>query len=336
MRDLQGLKFYNTDGAEIEPYSVENPPPYPVTSVNGKKGDVSISKTDVGLSQVVNERQYSANNPPPHSVITGLSDNYVSKTSEEEINGKKIFVASGTPGSRNYVEIDTNGTIKIGNEEVSGSSVLSRTALQLPGSTGYFDGFISYGADTIYLYDDSYRDRGISRGRFSIYDKKYHLNELIIPGSKPGFSQLFISHGQVSRVSRGSLPQLLPVGTDKVDVDYTVTTVPLSDLPNICEIGDSSLAFVIGWGGTTSSSSTSKPEYLPTIKRAVINQDKSLTLTFTFICTITNGSFTSPGQFTSPELTESPGTNADNWRMTLRYRPAPSEIVPINPPIVSE
>lgn len=46
-------------------YSGNNPPPYPVTSVAGKTGKVSLSKDDVGLSSVADERQYSESNPMP-------------------------------------------------------------------------------------------------------------------------------------------------------------------------------------------------------------------------------------------------------------------------------
>ena len=42
----------------------------PVTSVNGKTGNVSIAKEDVGLSQVANVKQYSAKNPPPYPVTS--------------------------------------------------------------------------------------------------------------------------------------------------------------------------------------------------------------------------------------------------------------------------
>ena len=51
-------------------YSSANPPPYPVTSVNSKTGVVSLAKSDVGLSNVDNVRQYSANNPPPYPVTS--------------------------------------------------------------------------------------------------------------------------------------------------------------------------------------------------------------------------------------------------------------------------
>lgn len=51
-----------------EAYSEDNPPPYPVTSVNNKTGAVSLGKSDVGLGSVDNVKQYSADNPPPYPV----------------------------------------------------------------------------------------------------------------------------------------------------------------------------------------------------------------------------------------------------------------------------
>ena len=42
----------------------------PVTSVNGKTGEVTLTKADVGLSQVDNVKQYSAKNPPPYPVTS--------------------------------------------------------------------------------------------------------------------------------------------------------------------------------------------------------------------------------------------------------------------------
>ena len=42
----------------------------PVTSVNNKTGDVTLTKGDVGLSQVDNVKQYSAKNPPPYPVTS--------------------------------------------------------------------------------------------------------------------------------------------------------------------------------------------------------------------------------------------------------------------------
>ena len=73
--------------ANVAQYSASNPPPYPVTSVNGQTGAVVVSggavdsvngqtgtvvldKTDIGLGNVANEAQYSASNPPPYPVTS--------------------------------------------------------------------------------------------------------------------------------------------------------------------------------------------------------------------------------------------------------------------------
>ena len=42
----------------------------PVSSVNGQTGAVTVSKSDVGLGNVDNVQQYSANNPPPYPVTS--------------------------------------------------------------------------------------------------------------------------------------------------------------------------------------------------------------------------------------------------------------------------
>lgn len=54
----------------VKQYSADNPPPYPVTSVAGKTGDVTLTKSNVGLGNVDNVKQYSANNPPPYPVTS--------------------------------------------------------------------------------------------------------------------------------------------------------------------------------------------------------------------------------------------------------------------------
>jgi len=74
----------------VKQYSADNPPPYPVTSVNGQTGAVVIptggggavdsvngmtgavvlGKSDVGLANVDNVKQYSADNPPPYPVTS--------------------------------------------------------------------------------------------------------------------------------------------------------------------------------------------------------------------------------------------------------------------------
>ena len=76
----------NKTSKELQLYGTDNAPPYPVTSVNGQTGDVTISaggnvdsvngktgvvvlnKSDVGLGNVDNVRQYSTSNPPPYPV----------------------------------------------------------------------------------------------------------------------------------------------------------------------------------------------------------------------------------------------------------------------------
>ena len=72
----------------------------PVTSVNGKTGNVSIAKGDVGLGKVRNEAQYSAQNPPPYPV-TSVNGQTGAVTVREvpavtaSDNGKFLRVVSG-------------------------------------------------------------------------------------------------------------------------------------------------------------------------------------------------------------------------------------------------
>ena len=105
----------------VKQYSANNPPPYPVTSVNGKTGvvdlsasdvgavptsrtvnghalssNVTVTKSDVGLGSVANERQYSANNPPPYPVT---SVNGQTGAVEIEAGGGTTIVLSSTQPS---------------------------------------------------------------------------------------------------------------------------------------------------------------------------------------------------------------------------------------------
>ena len=73
----------------------------PVTSVNGKTGEVTLTKADVGLSQVDNVKQYSAKNPPPYPVtsVNGKTGDVTigevpSVTTSD--NGKFLRVVNGT------------------------------------------------------------------------------------------------------------------------------------------------------------------------------------------------------------------------------------------------
>ena len=79
----------------------------PVTSVNSKTGAVSLSKSDVGLGNVDNVKQYSASNPPPYPVtsvngktgaVTVSVPNVPSTTKPIKGNGSG-GLAAATPGS---------------------------------------------------------------------------------------------------------------------------------------------------------------------------------------------------------------------------------------------
>ena len=72
----------------------------PVASVNGKTGAVALAKGDIGLSQVDNVRQYSAQNPPPYPV-TSVNGKTGAVTVREvpsvtaSDNGKSAVVVNG-------------------------------------------------------------------------------------------------------------------------------------------------------------------------------------------------------------------------------------------------
>ena len=72
----------------------------PVTSVNGKTGEVTLGKSDVGLGSVDNVRQYSASNPPPYPVTsvnghTGAITVHEVPTVTTSDNGKFLRVVNG-------------------------------------------------------------------------------------------------------------------------------------------------------------------------------------------------------------------------------------------------
>ena len=80
----------------------------PVTSVNGKTGEVKLVKADVGLSQVANVTQYSAQNPPPYPVTSVNGKTGVVTIGEVPVvttsdNGKFLRVVNGAWAT---VEVD--------------------------------------------------------------------------------------------------------------------------------------------------------------------------------------------------------------------------------------
>ena len=75
-------------------YGPNNAPPYPVTSVSGKTGAVTLTKANVGLKNVDNVKQYSAKNPPPYPVTSVNGQTGAVKT-------VKVVVSSEAPDNMN-------------------------------------------------------------------------------------------------------------------------------------------------------------------------------------------------------------------------------------------
>lgn len=70
----------------------------PVTSVNGKSGaSVTLDKTNIGLNNVDNVKQYSASNPPPYPVTS--------------VNGQTGAVTIDIPDSKSYYNKKYSGSL---------------------------------------------------------------------------------------------------------------------------------------------------------------------------------------------------------------------------------
>ena len=131
----------------VKQYSENNPPPYPVTKVNNKTGTVSLSaadvgaapsshthtKSQVGLANVDNVKQYSENNPPPYPVTkvnnkTGtVSLNHVDVGAVQNggVTGQdgSHQMAMSWNGSRIIVGIDDNAAVKkvLSDDDITGA-----------------------------------------------------------------------------------------------------------------------------------------------------------------------------------------------------------------------
>lgn len=100
----------------VQQYSASNPPPYPVTSVNGqtgavvipaaavtsvnsKVGAVVLDKTDIGLGNVDNVQQYSASNPPPYPVtsVNGQTGAVTVPTAAVPVFGSEVALTITPP-----------------------------------------------------------------------------------------------------------------------------------------------------------------------------------------------------------------------------------------------
>lgn len=130
----------NKTSKELNLYGTGNDPPYPVTSVNGQTGDVTIStggnvdsvngktgavvlnKSDVGLGNVDNVRQYSTSNPPPYPVqsVDGAAGAVVTnavKTTPQSLNDAqkqqaRNNIGAGTSNfSGSYNDLSSKPTI---------------------------------------------------------------------------------------------------------------------------------------------------------------------------------------------------------------------------------
>lgn len=119
----------------VQQYSATNPPPYPVTSVNGQTGAVTVTapvtsvngmtgdvivsggggsgdvlsvngqngvvvldKTDIGLGNVDDVQQYSATNPPPYPVtsVNGQTGDVTISGAVDSVNGQTGTVVLGS------------------------------------------------------------------------------------------------------------------------------------------------------------------------------------------------------------------------------------------------
>lgn len=87
----------------------EEVPNVPVKSVNGKTGAVSLGKTDIGLGNVDNVKQYSASNPPPYPVTS--------------VNGKTGAVTVSVPTKTSQLTNDSNFVTKSVTDALSGQIV---------------------------------------------------------------------------------------------------------------------------------------------------------------------------------------------------------------------
>ena len=112
--DKSDIGLGNVDN--VKQYSTTNPPPYPVTSVNGKIGAVTLGKSDVGLGNVDNVKQYSASNPPPYPVKSVNS-----KTGAVTLTASDIGAAT-----TNDIHTAINRTTAVNEADVNYTTLMAR------------------------------------------------------------------------------------------------------------------------------------------------------------------------------------------------------------------
>ena len=102
--DADGWLSWTNDGGlpNPDPVNIKGPPGVgAVESVNGQTGVVELTSVDIGLGNVANERQYSANNPPPYPVKSVDGQTGDVTTFSGDYNDLKNRPALGTIAAEN-------------------------------------------------------------------------------------------------------------------------------------------------------------------------------------------------------------------------------------------
>ena len=163
-----------------------------VTSVAGKTGAVTLDKSNVGLSNVANERQYSASNPPPYPVtsVNGSTGEVrvAVPTKTSELTNDSGFL-TGIPLANSY----TIGGVKIsatGLDMGNGLYLKDGYLLSRHGIYGY-KAMISYPfqANRLYYLSDVIYDLGL---------KERDLNGALIDVFCPNESGLLWAENDIS------------------------------------------------------------------------------------------------------------------------------------------
>lgn len=121
-------------------YGPNNAPPYPVISVNGQTGAVTLTKANVGLNNVDNVKQYSANNPPPYPVtsVNGKTGD-VNLTASEvgaDASGAAAAVQSNLDGHTGNTTVHITASERTGWNGKSEKSVAFTVTLSASGWSG--------------------------------------------------------------------------------------------------------------------------------------------------------------------------------------------------------
>lgn len=217
-------------------YSGNNPPPYPVTSVAGKTGKVSLSKSDVGLSSVADERQYSEKNPMPlyiNKLIVGSNNAY---RWYEDLGVRDKNAGSSGVSVIYSVQGDSTELEFLSHKKFSGgmnpSTCYNGNAFVHRGNPNFIPSWLS---------DAGYEVR-ITEGRYGYEESGKWLRTFNLGStSHPGLLG-FLSGDGISSWGKANVAAFLPVGM-AADLDnerallikylsITKGTLPSSNYPN--------------------------------------------------------------------------------------------------------